>query len=260
MDGEVLVPLEAVTGAGAVPGIGRSRILVIEPDERLGRLLCAALRSRGWVVHCVTDIAWAEDALSADEYALVVFDLVPGVEGETLLHNALSARAGQRVMVLSDSDDKQWIVRCFNAGAVDYLCKPFVVAELIARVQARLRVAAPTVRQAERVTRRGGVTLDFCRHTGDVGRGPVRLTSREFLLLDYLATNQGRVHSREELLSSAWGLPFDPASNLVEVYVRRLRLKLGEDVVETVHRKGYMIGGTPPSASGADQVLQPGVI
>ncbi len=210
-------------------------------------------------MHCVTDAAWAEDALGADEYALIVLDLIAGVEGEALLHAALSARAGQRVMVLSDCEDKQFIVRCFNAGAVDYLSKPFVVAELLARVQARLRVGAPGPQQAERVTRRGGVTLDFCRHTGDVGRGPVRLTGREFLLLDFLAANHGRVHSREELLSAAWGLPFDPASNLVEVYVRRLRLKLGEDIIETVHRKGYTIGGLASSTVGVGSLAEPGL-
>jgi DNA-binding response OmpR family regulator len=224
------------------------RILVVEEDSRLGRLLCIALRSRGWLVHCVTDVAWAEDEMTADDYALLLLDLKSGVEGESLLHRALASRPGQRVMVISDASEKEWIVRCFNAGVVDYLCKPFVVAELLARVQARLRLPAPAAVEPERLTQRGGVTIDLCRHTADLGRGPVRLTNREFVLLEYLMANNGKVFTREELLSSAWGLPFDPSSNLVEVYVRRLRVKLGDDVIETVHRKGYVFAGTAAAA------------
>jgi DNA-binding response OmpR family regulator len=243
VDGEVLATGASLGADGAMALRSMAaRILVVEPDDRLGRLLSAALRSRGWLVHCITDLGWADHELTADDYALIVLDIDPGIESETLLHSALAAKAGQRVIVLSHSDDQQWIVRCFNAGAVDYLTKPFVVAELLARVQARLRITAPGAQRGERVMRRGDMTLDFCRHTCDVGRGPVRLTNREFLLLDYLATHEGHVHSREELQSSAWGLPFDPASNLVEVYVRRLRTKLGDDVIETVHRRGYTIG------------------
>jgi DNA-binding response OmpR family regulator len=243
VDGELLATGATVSADGAMLRSGTAaRILVVEPDDRLGRLLSAALRSRGWLVHCVTDLEWADQELTADDYALMVLDIDPSFESENLLHSALAAKAGQRVIVVSHSDDQQWIVRCFNAGAVDYLPKPFVVAELLARVHARLRIMAPGTQRDERILRRGDMTLDFCRHTCDVGRGPVRLTSREFLLLDYLTTHEGQVHSREELQSSAWGLAFDPASNLVEVYVRRLRMKLGEDVVETVHRKGYTIG------------------
>jgi two-component system, OmpR family, response regulator len=206
-------------------------------------------------VHCVTDVAWAEDELMADHYALVLLDLSPGIEGETLLHRALSARPGQRVIVISDSSDKQWIVRCFNAGVVDYLSKPFVVAELLARVQARLRFPAPMVAEPDRITRKGGLTMDLCRHTADAGRGAVRLTNREFVLLEYLVSNPGKVLSREEVLSNAWGLAFDPTSNLVEVYVRRLRVKLGDDLVETVHRKGYVFGAAPGPDENVDAVL-----
>ena len=252
--GDPTVPraVPAGDGAGAAEA---HRLLVIEEDGRLGRLLCTALRSRGWVVHCVTDVAWVEDALMADEYALVLVDVSRSVEGETLVHRAISARPGQRVIVISDSADKEWIVRCFQAGVVDYLSKPFVVAELLARVQARLRFPAPTMVEPERITRRGGLTMDFCRHTADAGRGAVRLTNREFVLLEYLVSNPGKVLSREEVLCRAWGLAFDPTSNLVEVYVRRLRVKLGDDLVETVHRKGYIFGTAPAQDDGVDSVI-----
>jgi two-component system, OmpR family, response regulator len=234
------------------------RILVVEPDLRLARLLSIALRSRGWLVHCVTEVTWAVDEMAGDEYALLLLDLDAGIEGETLLHHALATRDGQRVMVISDSSEKEWIVRCFNAGVVDYLSKPFVIAELLARVQARLRLPAPTPAEPERLTRHGGLSLDWCRHTADVGRGPVRLTNREFVLIEFLVSNPGRVFTREELLKSAWGLAFDPSSNLVEVYVRRLRMKLGEDIVETVHRKGYVFAGAAsgPSHDVATQVVR----
>jgi DNA-binding response OmpR family regulator len=228
------------------------RILVVEPDPGLARLLCVALRSRGWVVDPIVDPGWTPGDAIADEYALIILDLNPGPAGETVLLTTLAALASstaQRVFVISDTEDREWVVRCFNAGVVDYLPKPFVLMELLARIQARMRLPVAPTSLPDHVTRRGGVVIDEWRRTADVGRGPVKLSAREFVLLQYLMSHEGQICSREELMSIAWGLPVDPGRTLVEAYVRRVRVKLGSGVIETVHRRGYAFVGGTRSAS-----------
>ena len=135
---------------------------------------------------------------------------------------------------LSDVESK---VRCLELGAADYLTKPFALAELVARVWARLRHAGPE--SGDGLLRAGGLTLDPHRRTADAGDGPVSLSAREFLLLKHLLLNEGEVCTRAELLEEVWGCSFDPGTNVVDVYIRRLRAKLGADVVETVRHAGY---------------------
>jgi hypothetical protein len=127
-------------------------------------------------------------------------------------------------MILSALNDTTSKVSCLASGAEDYVSKPFSLDALLARVHARLRTAA---RSTPPFLRAGGVTLDLLRRQADVGDGPVPLAHREFLLLSELMRNAGRTVSKERLLSSVWGYHFDPGSNVVDVYVRRLRTKLG---------------------------------
>ena len=135
---------------------------------------------------------------------------------------------------LGDVEDK---VRCLDLGASDYLAKPFALAELVARVRARLRQAASG--PEERYLRVGDVQLDRLRRVADRGAGPVRLTERESSLLEYLMRREGDVCTRARLLADVWGYGFDPGSNLVDVCVGRLRAKLGVDEIETVRNVGY---------------------
>jgi two-component system OmpR family response regulator len=224
------------------------RILVVERDPALSRLLCIGLRSRGWIAHPMTPEGWSPDHVRDNDYALVLVDLRPNPADETLLLHTLAARPGQRVMVMSDTQDKEWTVRCFNAGVVDYLGKPFALVELLARIQTRLRPPALAEPRSEQLLHRGGLTIDVSRRTADCGRGPVKLSNREFVLLEYLMTNEGQVCGREELLSAAWGLSDASSTNLVEAYVRRIRVKLGGGVIATVHRKGYVFVGANRTA------------
>jgi two-component system, OmpR family, response regulator len=121
-------------------------------------------------------------------------------------------------------------------ASVDYLAKPFDLTELVLRVRARLR--HPATAPPDRLTV-GGVTLDLRRRTADTGKVSVSLSSREFLLLQHLMLQQGQVCSREELLAQVWGYTFDPGTNVIDVYVSRLRAKLGAGTIKTVRNVGY---------------------
>jgi DNA-binding response OmpR family regulator len=150
------------------------------------------------------------------------------------------------VLVLSARDDVDSKVMCFNLGADDYLTKPFSLDELLARVRARVRLgrrygAQPGAGDAGETVQVAGLSIDVDRQEVDAGFGRVSLSRREFLLLRELTKNMGRTVSKERLLSSVWGLSHDPGSNVVDVYVRRLRAKLGDSIVTTVRGEGYRI-------------------
>jgi DNA-binding response OmpR family regulator len=136
--------------------------------------------------------------------------------------------------VLSCVADVAAKVDLLERGAQDYLTKPFSLAELLARVRVR-------VRPRSEVIRAGQVTLDVARLMADVGDGPVHLTRLEFLLLRELAEHAGHAVSKGELLATVWGYEFDPGSNVVDVCVRRLRSKLGFDLIKTVRGEGYQL-------------------
>ena len=141
-------------------------------------------------------------------------------------------------MVLSARTEPRLKVECLEAGAVDYLTKPFSLDELIARVNVRAKVEDTM----DTYLYRGGVKLDVMKRRAEGLKGECDLTEREFLLLRHLIKNAGSVCSRPELLSEVWGFSFDPGSNVVDVYVRRLRSKLG-DVIRTVRNVGYTLAG-----------------
>jgi two-component system, OmpR family, response regulator len=168
----------------------------------------------------------------------VLLDLMlPGMDGVSVLRRLMQERPGQRVLVLSAVGDVTSKVRCLELGATDYLPKPFAVAELIARVQARLRQPAPE--HAERWVRAGGVSLDTNRRVAEFQGRSVVLSHRELLLLEFLMRRAGDVCDRERLLTEVWGYAFDPGTNVVDVYVGRLRAKLSGDLIETVRNVGY---------------------
>lgn len=145
----------------------------------------------------------------------------------------------QRVLVLSAIGDVDAKVRAFDGGATDYLPKPFSLPELLARVRARLR--EPDTTPLDRELRAGPVRLDLMRRIANADGTDVSLSEREFLLLQALMCAQGEVCTREQLLQDVWGFTFDPGSNVVDVYVGRLRAKLGTETIETVRNVGYRI-------------------
>jgi two-component system, OmpR family, response regulator len=216
-----------------------SRVLVIEDDDRIARLVSRALQDDGYgVERSATGPEGLHTAL-ANDFDLVVLDLMlPGLPGTQVLERLVDSRPEQRVLVLSAVPEIGTRVAVLEAGAADFLGKPFAVAELLARVRTRLR--APTPGAAARWLRAGPVVLDLRLRRADVAGHHVELSLREFLLLQHVMRRGGQACSRAELLSDVWGLTFDPGSNVVDVCVKRLRAKLDRpDRIETVRNVGY---------------------
>lgn len=219
---------------------GMSRVLVVDDEPRIASFISRALAAQGLGVDSAHDGARALDLATERAYDLVILDLLlPSLDGLDVLRGIMAHRPEQRVLVLSALSDVDSKVEALELGAADYLAKPFALAELMARVRARLRQApAPALPRTMRVA---GITLDFVRRVADAGAGPVSLSEREFLLLQHLMQRDGEVSRREELLADVWGYAHDPGSNVVDVYVRRLRSKLGADRIETVRNVGYRL-------------------
>jgi DNA-binding response OmpR family regulator len=225
---------------GALPASEASaRILLVDDERRILNFVARGLRAQGYVVDAASDAAEGLRMAIDNGYDLVILDLLmPGLDGVSVLRGLLRRKPAQSVIILSALGDAMTKVRCLELGAQDYLAKPFSLDELIARVRARLRrIVEPTV---PRLTA-GRVTLDLIRRQADSGSGWVSLAQREFLLLQELMQSAGQTVSKERLLSSVWGYYFDSGSNVVDVYVARLRRKLGPDVILTVRREGYRV-------------------
>jgi two-component system, OmpR family, response regulator len=215
-----------------------TNVLVIDDEPRIASFVSRALSAEGFRVDSAPDGVHGLDLARSGRYELVVLDLLlPGMDGVTMLERLMDERPQQRVLVLSALSDVEEKVRCLELGASDYLSKPFALKELVARVRARLR--QPGSGPEERYVRIGDVALDRVRRVADRGSGPVALTAREFALLSYLMERRGEASSRMQLLEDVWGFRFDPGSNIVDACVRRLRAKLGQDVIETVRNVGY---------------------
>jgi two-component system, OmpR family, response regulator len=213
-------------------------VLVVDDEPRIASFVSRALSAEGFRVDSAPDGLHGLDLARSGRYELVVLDLLlPGMDGVTMLERLMDERPQQRVLVLSALSDVEEKVRCLELGASDYLSKPFALKELVARVRARLR--QPGSGPEERYLRVGDVTLDRLRRVADRGSGPVGLTAREFALLSHLMERGGDACSRMQLLADVWGFRFDPGSNIVDACVRRLRAKLGPDVIETVRNVGY---------------------
>jgi two-component system OmpR family response regulator len=217
-----------------------AQILVIDDEPKIVSFVSRALAGDGFAVDSAADGARGLALAARERYDLVVLDLLlPGLDGVGVLHKLMSRRPRQQVIVLSAVSEIEAKVRCLDLGAADYLTKPFALAELLARVRSRLRHHSPGTEQEH--LRAGRLTLDPRRQSVEDRGRPVPLTNREFLLLEHLARNEGTACTREELLAAVWGYAFDPGTNVVDVYVRRLRAKLGADAVETVRSIGYAV-------------------
>ena len=222
-----------------------TRILVVDDEPDLLRFVRRALEAEGYQVQTATDGAEGLRLALTTEPDLIVLDLLmPGVDGQAVLSAVLAHDPEMRVLVLSATADVQARIACLERGAVDFLAKPFAVRELLARVRSRLRsdVNGNGSHVAD-VLRVGTITLDLRARRIQVDGRAIELSQREFLLLQHLMRNANAVCSRQELLSEVWGYDFDPATNVVDVYVGRLRAKMRKDVIQTVRNVGYQLQG-----------------
>ncbi|MGZ4180322.1 MAG: response regulator transcription factor [Solirubrobacteraceae bacterium] len=215
------------------------RILIVEDEARIRAFLARAFAAEGFTVDVVEDGDSGLSRALADTYDLVILDLLlPGRDGLSALHELHRRRPELPVLILSARSDLPTKLRSFEFGAVDYVSKPFVLDELLARARVQLRRAR--VADDGNLIRVGSLTLDLARRQASVGDSVSDLSDREFRLLLCLMQHVGEVISRERLLSEVWGYDFDPKSNVVDVCVRRLRRRLGPNApIETVRNAGY---------------------
>lgn len=214
------------------------RLLVVEDDKDLNRQIVTALENAGYAVDKAFD---GEEGLYLGEtepYDAVILDLgLPKVDGVAVLQGWRREGKTMPVLILTARDRWSDKVSGFDAGADDYVVKPFHIEELLARVRALLRRAAGHA-TSELIC--GPVRLDTRASRVVVDGNPVKLTSHEYRLLAYLMHHQGRVVSRTELVEHLYDQDFDRDSNTIEVFVGRLRKKLGVEVIETVRGLGYI--------------------
>jgi two-component system KDP operon response regulator KdpE len=209
-----------------------AQLLVIEDDERIRTALIRALRERG---HAVTSAGTALAGLRLaveDRPDLVVLDLgLPDLDGRELLR-MLRAVSAVPVVVATARDDDESVVQALDAGADDYVLKPFRADQLEARIRAVLRRAAGSADAAQAPVTVGELTVDTRSRRVTLGQQPVELSPREFDLLAYLAARRGTVVSKRELLTEVWRLPYGGADKTVDVHLSWLRRKLGESAAE----------------------------
>jgi DNA-binding response OmpR family regulator len=220
----------------------RPRILVVDDEPEIRDFVIRALVAAGYTVDSASNGAEGLRQFAARGYALVILDLVmPETDGRAVLATLHEDRPDQAVIVLSCVGDVATKVDCLDLGAKDYLTKPFSLAELLARVRVQLRGELPRDHQLYEELRAGQLVLDLGRLQADSGVGPVPLTRLEVMVLRELMEHPGESVAKDQLLATVWGIDFHPGSNVVDVCIRRLRSKLGFDLIETVRGAGYRL-------------------
>jgi len=201
------------------------KLLVVEDDRMLLELIRRALTEDGFAVDVASDGEQAEPLAFMNDYDAVILDLVlPGKSGLQLLQQMRREGRTTPTLILTGRRAKQDIVRGLDIGADDYLTKPFDLDELKARIRALVRRGG--AQRSEPQLALGGVLLDRRRRQANVDGQPLRMTPKEFALLEYLMMRVDEVVPRSELLEKVWDFHFDPGSNVVDVHVARLRAKL----------------------------------
>jgi DNA-binding response OmpR family regulator len=214
-----------------------ARILIAEDEPRIASFLEKGLRAHGYTTFTVESGRTAAAVARDSDFDLLILDLgLPDVDGLEALADI--RRRGERIPVVILTARMDATVAGFETGADDYVTKPFRFDELLARVRARLKSQRSDGTALLSV---GELALDIRTRRARVGEREVELTAREFAMLETFMRHPDQVLSREQLLSHVWGYDFDPGSNVVEVYVRALRKKMGDGVIETVRGMGYRL-------------------
>ena len=216
-----------------------TRILIAEDEERIASFLEKGLRANGFTTAVAADGHEAIAMARSGGFDLMILDLgLPGRDGSDVLRELREWDRRTPVLILTARDSLGDKVAGLEAGADDYVTKPFRFEELLARVRVRLRderAPEPTMLRA------GGCALDLRTRRLLVDGTSIELTAREFALAEMFFRHPGHVLSREQLLSNVWGYDYDPGSNVVDVYVGYLRKKIGEERITTVRGIGYQL-------------------
>lgn len=214
-----------------------THILIAEDETRISAFIARGLESAGYLTQVVEDGADALDIALAGDVDLMVLDVgLPSMDGFEVLRHLRGQGSSIPVIMLTARSSTRDTVDGLDAGANDYMAKPFKFDELLARVRSRLRenVATGTI-----AVTHGDVVLDVLSRRATVAGREIDLSAREFALAEQFLRHPRQVLSREQLLSRVWGMDFDPGSNVVDVYVRYLRGKFGHERITTVRGAGY---------------------
>jgi two-component system copper resistance phosphate regulon response regulator CusR len=224
-----------------------NRILIAEDEPHIVRFLVKGLQAQGYATAHAADGNQALLMARTGQFDLLLLDLgLPGRDGLDVLAQLRAGRARLPVIVLTARSGPDDVVAGLDGGADDYMSKPFRLAELLARVRLRLR---PSHSPEVFVLSHGDLSLDLRTRQARIGSKVIDLSTREYALAETLLRHPGQVLSREQLLSHVWGYDYDPGSNVVEVYIRYLRNKIGASRITTVRGAGYRLAQAPPPAT-----------
>ena len=219
-----------------------STILIIEDETRIASFIAKGLKSAGFTSHSTASGAEGASLAIHGGFDLVVLDVgLPDIDGFEVLEQIRGQGVAVPVILLTARSSVADRVAGLEGGADDYMPKPFSFEELLARIRLRLRTDTGSTAGDPTQLSHNGLSLDLRTRRATVGEKSVDLSAREFALAETFLRNPGQVLSREQLLSNVWGFDFDPGSNVVDVYVRYLRGKLGRERFETVRGMGYRL-------------------
>lgn len=219
------------------------KVLVVEDETRIAQFIAMGLREQGWTVDVQHRGDDAYELLQGSSYDVAVLDIMlPGRDGLSILRQLREHSNPLPVILLTARNTLDERVEGLQLGADDYITKPFYVEELIARIHAVLRRSGG---QDHSIRQVGSLALNLPRREVLLNGKAVEMTAREFNLLEYMTRSPGRVYTRTQILEHVWDLHFDPNTNIVDVYIQRLRKKLDCDkdtpLIETVRGVGYSI-------------------
>ena len=221
------------------------KILVIEDEQKLASFLEKGLQQAGYAVSACYDGAKGLEAAASDSFDLILLDLMlPGANGFDVLKNLRSFGIHTPVIIISALSETKHLVKGLDLGAVDYIKKPFEWEELLARIRV---VQKKYFGQESPVIKIEDLTIDLIGRKVMRNGKEIKLTAKEFILLEYLARNANRIVSKNQIMENVWEMDFDPGSNIVEVHIYQLRKKINEGfenkLIETVVGLGYTLRG-----------------
>jgi two-component system, OmpR family, response regulator QseB len=216
------------------------RVLVVEDDLVLGDGLVSGLKQHSYIVDWVKDGQTALQAITTEQFEIIILDLgLPGKSGLEILKTIRAKNIHTPVLILTALDEIENRVLGLDAGADDYLTKPFDLEEVCARIRALQRRGSSG--RSEPIIKFADVTIDPASRSVRKGEEEIELSRREFVLLHLLMSNLGKVISREHLMQSLYGWEEDVDSNALEVHIHNLRKKFGNNFITTIRGVGYMI-------------------